>query len=146
MSTIADASNIVAELFVAQMMARAMRITATERRLGKILPAQILVPDHAELRRAFASALVNRMHVLDVTDGPKTPGPGGGGGDGPHGPRLPRFELLDLSGPDFRLATVLGESDGDVLAVEYEEWRIACWAPWACPRPMCPGWRRRPGG
>jgi superfamily II DNA or RNA helicase len=123
-STIAYASNVVAELFVAQMMARAMRITDTERRLGMVLPAQILVPDHADLRRAFASALVNRMHVLDVPDEAIPPIPGG---EGPGGgePRLPRFQLRELSAPDFRLATVLGEVDGDVLAAEYEEWKQA---------------------
>lgn len=123
-STIAYASNVVAELFVAQMMARAMRITDTERKIGMILPAQILVPDHAELRRAFASALVNRMHILDVDDTAKGPAQGPGS-DGLSEPLLPRFELLHLSGPDFRLATVLGESDGDVLAAEYDEWKRA---------------------
>lgn len=119
-STIAYASNVVASLFVAQMMARAMRITETERRLGKMLPAQILIPDHAELRRAFASALVHQMHVLtDVATEAR---------DGPahvttDGPRLSRFELRTLSAPNFRTATVLGEEDGDVPAQEYEEWR-----------------------
>ena len=119
-STIAYASNIVAELFVAQMMARAMRVTDAERRQKMMLPAQILIPDHRELRKAFASALVNRMHVLEEPEDKQVDDRATGGSSEP---RLPRFSLRDLSAPDFRNATVLGEEDGDVPRAEYEEWQ-----------------------
>lgn len=119
-STIAYASNIVAELFVAQMMARAMRITGVERRQKMMLPAQILIPDHAELRKAFASALVNRMHILEERDDDQLIERVASGS---LEARLPRFTLRDLSAPDFRNATVLGEEDGDVPRAEYEDWQ-----------------------
>lgn len=118
-STIAYASNIIAELFVAQMMARAMRITDAERRQKMILPAQILIPDHGELRKAFASALVNRMHILEEREDNEDVREGRSGGE----QRLPRFHLQDLSAPDFHNATVLGEEDGDVPKAEYDEWQ-----------------------
>jgi hypothetical protein len=120
-STIAYASDWVAELFVAQMMARAMRITEAERRVGQVLPANILIPDHAELRQAFISALLNRMHVLEVKEEEPPPERDGIRVE----PRLPRFVLGEVSDLEFRLAHVLGEPDGDVSPQEYEEWRQA---------------------
>jgi len=117
-STIAYASNVSADLRIAQTMARAMRITDTERRLGRILPAQILIPDHTELREAFAKALVNQMHILNAddeptgTDGVRSRGEGLG----------PRYEVLDLSGPVLRGAKVLAADDGDVDAAELTLW------------------------
>lgn len=114
-STIAYASNIIADLFIAQMMARAMRITRTERANGMMLPAQILIPDNPDLRRTFASALVGAMHVLDVPDD-TPPGPGGGSGSGT--PHLMRYQLLELSDPALRRASVLNQDDGDVEADE----------------------------
>lgn len=112
-STIAYATNIIADLFVAQMMARAMRITRTERADRRMLPAQILIPDHEQLRRAFAAALAGALHTIDL-DGQDPDDPGTGGG----GERLPRYELLDLSDPRLRRATVLTQTDGDVSAIE----------------------------
>jgi superfamily II DNA or RNA helicase len=122
-ATIAYASNIIADLFIAQMMARAMRITITERANRQMLPAQILIPDHPALRRAFASALVGAMHVLDVEE-EETPDAtlrAGGGGE-----RLPRYELLDLSDPRLRSATVLTQEDGNVLADELARYIVQC--------------------
>jgi hypothetical protein len=117
-STIAYASNWVAPLFVTQMMARAMRITATERAQKMILPAQFLIPDHAALRDAFAAALQPIMHVIKELEQIETPTR-----DGIYGePRLPRFQLLDLSDPELRNATVIGEADGDIPAAELTEW------------------------
>jgi superfamily II DNA or RNA helicase len=122
-STIAYASNVVADLFVAQMMARAMRITNAERTQRMVLPAQILIPDHSELRRAFASALVATMHVLEV---PQDGLPESESAEPGYGlvARLPRFQLLGLSDPAFRSATVLGEEDGEIPADEYREWEV----------------------
>src|SRR5262249_18694187 len=64
-STIAYATNILADLFVAQMMARAMRVTDFERATGKMLPAQILIPDHGEIRRVFERALKDLPRLID---------------------------------------------------------------------------------
>lgn len=117
-AVIAYASNILADLFIAQMMARAMRITATERHLGRVLPAAILIPNHPEMIKAFEHALIGQLHVLEVRpDEIRLPGPSGGPGFGP------RFELVDLSSPELHAADVLGEDDGSVLAAELNEWR-----------------------
>jgi superfamily II DNA or RNA helicase len=117
-STIAYASNIIADLFIAQMMARAMRITRTERANGRMLPAQILIPDNPDLRRTFASALVGALHVLDVPE--DAPTLGGRGGQGEGAPRLLRYQLLELSDPALRRASVLTQDDGDVDADELQ--------------------------
>jgi superfamily II DNA or RNA helicase len=119
-STIAYASNIVAPLSVAQMMARAMRITKTERARRMILPAQFLIPDHQELREAFAAAMLPTQHVVQELKQLEDADERGSGGGG-NGSEL-RFRLLDLSNPVFQNATVVGETDGDIPAVELAEW------------------------
>lgn len=118
-STIAYASNVIADLTIAQTMARAMRITDTERQLSKVLPAQILIPDHPKLKASFSEALVGRMHLInDETDGLV----GAGLGIGGAGPTMPRYQVVDLTGPVLRGATVVGAPDGEVLADELAEW------------------------
>nr|WP_281283132.1 DEAD/DEAH box helicase family protein [Kutzneria buriramensis] len=117
-ATIAYVTNILARVHVAQMMARAMRITATERAHGRMLPAAILIPDDPELRKAFASALASAMHEVELPEAPGQPGIGPGTGQ----PRLPRYQLLDLSDRRLRSATVLTQPDGEVLADE-----LACY-------------------
>lgn len=119
-STIAYASNVIADLTIAQTMARAMRITGTERTLGKVLPAQILIPDHPKLKASFSEALAGRMHLInEESDGPLAPGAGIGGGGGPS---MPRYQVVDLTGPVLRGATVVGAPNGEVLADELTEW------------------------
>lgn len=110
-STIAYATNVIADLFVAQTMARAMRISRTERANGRLIPAQILIPDHAEIRRAFASALAGALHT--VADDPEERLLPSSASDPPQ---LPRYELLDLSDPRLDSATVLDQEDGQVPA------------------------------
>jgi hypothetical protein len=121
-STIAYASNVTADLSIAQTMARAMRITETERRQGKIMPAQFLIPDHAELKAAFARALLKQMHLIDVEATVKDAGRESSG-DWTR-PLGPRFEVLDLSGPILRGANVLAAEHGEVLAAELEDWIV----------------------
>ncbi len=113
-ATIAYATNIIADLFIAQMMARAMRITSFERANGRMLPAQILIPDHEQLRRAFAAALKSAMHMVDLPEEAGDERSGRSTGS----ERLPRYELLDLSDPRLRSATVLTQDDGHVPATE----------------------------
>lgn len=112
-STIAYAANKTADLFVAQTMARAMRVTTTERANRRLLPAQILIPDHSELRRAFTAALAGALHQIE--DGQDTT-EAGTGDDGVA--RLARYELLELSDPRLDSATVLGHEDGETPAAE----------------------------
>jgi superfamily II DNA or RNA helicase len=130
-STIAHASRKAAQLFVAQEMARAMRLTDFERARQQMLPAQILIPDDQTLREAFASALASALHVVDDSDELRChdgqPGclcrypdmgecicpPGSSASE-----RLVRFEVLDLDDPRLERATVLGHEDGDVPAPE----------------------------
>jgi len=120
LSTIAYASNIVADLTIAQTMARAMRITKRERELGKILPAQILIPDHKRLKASFTQALVGRMHLIGSED---DEGGRSGIGQG-EGPSLPRYQVVDLTGPVLQGATVVGAPDGEVLADEMADWNV----------------------
>jgi superfamily II DNA or RNA helicase len=119
-STIAYASNVTADLSIAQTMARAMRITDTERRVGKIMPAQFLIPDHAAMKQAFARAIVGQMHMLDIDE--HVPERGAGEHDWTR-PLGPRFEILDLSGPVMRGANVIGSAHGEVDVGELNEWQ-----------------------
>lgn len=120
-STLAYATNKTADLFVAQTMARAMRITTTERATGRLLPAQILIPDHPELRRAFASALAGALHQIEDGQEDTAAGVHDGGIA-----RLPRYELLELSDPRLDSATVLGHEDGEVPAAELDLYVTEC--------------------
>lgn len=125
-SVIAYASPWTATLFLAQMMARAMRVTATERHDRMLLPAQILIPDNDALRKAFAAALVGHFHILDVPADDHASARDelrGGAGDGI---RMPRYELADASLIDLRSATVLGVNDGTVMADELDATRALC--------------------
>jgi superfamily II DNA or RNA helicase len=124
-SVIAYASATTAVLFLAQTMARAMRITRVEREDHKLLPAQVLIPDNESLRRAFAEALVGHFHILDVPDDADPTDDGRRGGDG-EAIRIPRYELADMSSFDLRSATVLGEEDGTVPAAELQEALALC--------------------
>jgi superfamily II DNA or RNA helicase len=130
-ATTAYASNRTASLFIAQAMARNMRVTETERADRRMLPAQILIPDNPDLRKAFASALANAVHEIQAVEqcgrcslpreacrceAPTT-----------SGARLPRYALLDLDDPRLRSAVVLGHDDGEVDGKELiEQWIPAC--------------------
>ncbi|MGL5827115.1 MAG: DEAD/DEAH box helicase, partial [Nocardioides sp.] len=117
-SVIAYASATTAVLFLAQTMARAMRVTGTERTDRMMLPAQILIPNNTALRAAFAEALVGHFHILDVPgDDEETAHPPVGGVDAI---RMPRYQLTSMSALDLHSATVLGETDGTVLADELQ--------------------------
>lgn len=120
-STIAYASNVVADLTIAQTMARAMRITNAERSLAKVLPAQILIPDHGRLKASFTQALVGRMHLIsgDSDSAPTLAGDGAGGSLA-----MPRYQVVDLTGPVLLGATVVGAPDGEVLADELADWNV----------------------
>lgn len=120
-STIAYATNVLAPLFISQMMARAMRITATERADHHMLPAKILIPDNEMLRKAFATALANATPPVDEEEEAPNGGPGPGGI-----PRMPRYELLDLDDPRLRSATVLDQDDGEVEADELARYVAQC--------------------
>jgi superfamily II DNA or RNA helicase len=117
-SVIAYASATTAVLFLAQTMARAMRVTPVERTDRRMLPAQILIPNNPALRSAFAEALVGHFHILEI---PSELGPeADSSSSGDAGLRLPRYSLADMSTLDLHSATVLGESDGTVMADELE--------------------------
>jgi superfamily II DNA or RNA helicase len=139
LATIAHATKKAAPLFVAQLMARAMRLTDHERAIPRFLPAQILVPDDPVLREAYASALVSALHMVEdeaedqrCHDGHRRTRcacqypddicscpPWGSGG-------APQFELLELDDPTLRGATVLGHEDGEVDAPELFHWIEQC--------------------
>ena len=135
-SVIAYASATTAVLFLAQTMARAMRVTGTERSDRMLLPAQILIPNNTSLRAAFAEALVGHFHILEVPDeesqdrSDERDGTGGA-------LRMPRYQLADMSTLDLYSATVLGESDGTVMAPELEA-AIAICLELSIPEPYAP--------
>lgn len=118
-ATIAYASNVVADLSIAQIMARAMRITDLERHQGRILPANILIPDHAGLKAAFARALIGQMHLLDANLTETEPYARTGSNDRDNDPA---FDIIDLTAPVLRSATVMGQDDGEVMASELAAW------------------------
>ncbi|MER7077265.1 Superfamily II DNA or RNA helicase [Saccharopolyspora kobensis] len=99
-SVIAYASNIVAPLFVSQMMARAMRLTRTERDTGTHLPAKILIPDHPVIREAFADTIRDAFPLTDET-GPEVRGPS------PETTRSDRYDLVGIDDPHLRGIDVL---------------------------------------
>lgn len=59
-----------APLFVNQMVARAMRVTARERQLETIIPATVLLPADQQIKQSFASVLTGSM---DLGSLPKEP-------------------------------------------------------------------------
>ena len=65
-STLVHLTPWRAELFINQMVARAMRVTDSERRLGMIIPAAVLIPRDTEIRDAYNRVLVGQMKMLDV--------------------------------------------------------------------------------
>lgn len=128
-STIIDMSGVTADLSIMQRMARAMRITDTERANRRLLPAQILIPDNPELREVFARILKDIPRLIDIDDETEPPTPicflcgQPLPCDCPPGPPPPpppprRYELIDLAGAQFQFANVLGHDDGEVGASE----------------------------
>lgn len=65
-TSIVHATNWSAPLFINQLVARAMRVTDAERRLGLVLPATIMVPADPELVRVYSDVLVSSVRVLDA--------------------------------------------------------------------------------
>jgi hypothetical protein len=134
-SVIAYASATTAPLFLAQTMARAMRVTATERSDRMLLPAQVLIPNNTSLRTAFAEALIGQFHVLDVPSDEEIEQQQREGVEGAF--RMARYELVDLSTLDLHSATVLGETDGTVMADELQT-AIALCLELSIPEPYAP--------
>ena len=125
-ATIAYASNVAADLSIAQTMARAMRITGEERASRRLLPAQILIPDNPGLRQVFASVLATLPRLIDLDesqDGEPCPRCGEADGcscrSGVGGATsMGRYELMNLSVPILGIADVLGHDNGEVVAAE----------------------------
>lgn len=132
LSAMVHASRKAAPLFVAQVMARVMRVTDYERAAGMMLPAAILIPDDPVLRETYASALASARHIVEEDDAAGRCHEGHRRSmcscrypeeDCSCGPWfspaiLKRFDLLDLEDPRLNGATVLGHEDGDVTAIE----------------------------
>jgi hypothetical protein len=125
-SVIAYASATTAVLFLAQTMARAMRVTKVERQDKMLLPAEILIPNNLALRSAFAEALVGHFHILEIPDEPKASDDGTGSEGSGGALRMPRYQLADMSTLDLHSATVLGETDGVVMADELQAALALC--------------------
>lgn len=67
-STIAYASNVTADLRIMQVIARAMRITSTERANRQLIPAQILIPDNPDLKAAFSAVLKDIPRLVNTDE------------------------------------------------------------------------------
>jgi hypothetical protein len=128
------ATRKAARLFVAQVMARVMRVTDHERASRLVLPAQILIPDDTTLRGVYAAAIKSGPHIVEEEDAgarchaghrhrmcpcqypddectcPWVTGPGA----------LRKYDLIALDDPRLDRATVLGHDDGDVSVAELE--------------------------
>lgn len=114
-STIAYATNITSQLFISQMMARAMRLTDFERANHRALPAKILIPDHDSMRSAFSSAIFNANPPLDEED------ENADEFTGYHNPpKIPRFELLSLDDPKLSSVALIARGNTEIAARELE--------------------------
>lgn len=67
-SAIAYLSSWTAPLFLTQMVARAMRVTPTEREHGRI-PAEVIIPGDPAMVDAFRQVLSEEMRLLEVPAG-----------------------------------------------------------------------------
>jgi len=137
LSVLVHATTKAALLFVAQVMARVMRVTDYERAAGMMLPAQILISDNPVLRDVYAAAVSaakqiveehERCHNLHLRtlcpclypDGPCVCIPG------PPPPPLKRYDVLSLDDPRLDGATVLGHDDGHVTTPELNHYIREC--------------------
>ena len=128
------ATRKAALLFVAQVMARVMRLTRHERASGMMLPAQVLIPDSPVLREVYASVIAAAAQVVREEDTERChrshprsrcpclfpdsdclcsvaepPQP------------LRKYDVLSVSDPRLDGATVLGHEDGHVPLLELNQ-------------------------
>jgi superfamily II DNA or RNA helicase len=128
------ASNKLTSLYVRQVTARAMRVTARERELERVIPAAVVVPDAQELVEQLVAYLAPFTHEVLL------PGEDDrGGGDGELGDAdgflpLPRWVLEDATRGQNEFVTVAyadgSREDVDIeltrrLAVELERANVA---------------------
>jgi superfamily II DNA or RNA helicase len=135
LSVLVHATRKAALLFVAQVMARVMRITDYERAAGMMLPAQILIPDSPVLKDSYAAAIAAAGRVVHEEtverchrQHPRTKCPC----LFPHTeclcsiyeqpPKLRRYDVLSVDDPRLDGATVLGHEDGHVPVAELDHW------------------------
>lgn len=150
LSVLVHATRKTALLFVAQVMARVMRVTGYERAAGMMLPAQILIPDSPLLREVYASAIARaKRFVTDdktqrchkghsrVTCTCQAPAAGCICGSQPAPPGLRRYDVLAVDDPRLDGATVLGHEDGHVPALELDHYIRECNA-LVIPEPFAP--------
>lgn len=152
LSVLVHATRKAALLFVAQVMARVMRVTSHERAAGMMLPAQILIPDDPVLREVYASAVAAASHVVEE-DEPRRCHKGHRDAmcqctypeqdectcpNWCFGPQLlRRYDVLSLDDPRLDGATVLGHDDGHVTAPELDHYIRECRA-LTIPEPFAP--------
>jgi superfamily II DNA or RNA helicase len=128
------ATRKAALLFVAQVMARVMRLTRHERASGMMLPAQVLIPDSPVLREVYASAIAAAAQVVREEDTERCH-------SGHLRTRCPclfpesdclcsvaeppqqlrKYDVLSVSDPRLDGATVLGHEDGHVPLLELNQ-------------------------
>lgn len=150
LSILVHATRKAALLFVAQVMARVMRVTDYERAAGWMLPAQILIPDSPVLREVYASAIKAATHVVQEDkverchhQHPRTkcpclfPDTDCLCSAALRPPGLRRYDVLDVDDPRLDGATVLGHEDGHVLRPELDYYIREC-ANLVIPEPFAP--------
>ena len=127
LAVLVHATTKAASLFIAQVIARIMRITDHERAVGMMLPAMTLIPDDPDLRKVYASVVAAAVpHQVD--DGQRChkdhfgcpcayPADDCTCRIGPP-PPLRRYDVLEIEDPRLDGATVLGHEDGDVTVTE----------------------------
>jgi len=86
------ATNKLTTLYVRQVVARAMRVTAQERSLGRILPAAIVVPDVPIIVNKIAEYLAPFLHEVFQPDPGRVPEASEERGDG-QTTLLPRYTV-----------------------------------------------------
>lgn len=110
------ASNKLTPLYVRQVVARAQRVTAYEReKIGRPIPAAIVIPDEPNLVSLMSSILVPMRHELKEPEADAAGGSEGEGANGrADGPTFPKYILDGVDGHVDGDARVTGEPDGDV--------------------------------
>lgn len=139
LSVLVHATRKAAPLFVAQVMARVMRVTDHERASGMMLPAEILIPDDPVLREIYASAVKAAGHLVEEEEAERchnghrramcscqAPADDCSCGHFQPSPMLRRYDILSLDDPRLNGATVLGHEDGNVTLPELDHYLREC--------------------
>jgi superfamily II DNA or RNA helicase len=109
-AVIGYATNKRTPMYVRQVVARAMRVTARERELG-IVPAKVVVPDIHDLVQRFVELLKPILGEIVVPPDRPLDGDGDSDGDGGGGIWGPKYLVTGVEPVDERVSVALNENE-----------------------------------